>query len=166
MFTVLRRFSILMTLILNYFILKRGSLFMTKVSVAMMILGAVVAAASDLTFDAVGFAMVLANDLFTAAVGVTLEKKLDAKDLNKWGLMFYNSLFSIPILAMALMYNTEEYNKVLTFPGWSNPSFIACFCLAASMGVVLQLSIFVCTQVNSALTTSVIGCLKNAVTAW
>ena len=31
---------------------------------------------------------VLANDVFTSLVGVLMEKKMDAKELNSWGLMY------------------------------------------------------------------------------
>lgn len=47
-----------------------------------MVLGAVIAAAFDLTFDLVGVMYVLANDVLTSLVGVLMEKKMDAKDFN------------------------------------------------------------------------------------
>lgn len=42
----------------------------------------------------------------------------------------------------------------------------ATFCLAAMMGSVLNYSIFLCTTKNSALTTAVVGCLKNVATTY
>ena len=42
----------------------------------------------DLAFDWLGVGYVLANDVFTSLVGVLMEKKMDAKELNSWGLMY------------------------------------------------------------------------------
>ena len=38
--------------------------------------------------------------------------------------------------------------------------------LAALIGSVLNYSVFVCTTINSSLTTAVVGCLKNVVTSY
>lgn len=45
-------------------------------------------------------------------------------------------------------------------------SFLFMFTLAACMGSILNYSIFVCTTVNSALTTAVVGALKNVATTY
>ena len=50
---------------------------------------------------------------------------------------------------------------VLKFEGWKDPNFQAMFLLSSIMGCILNYSIFLCTTVNSALTTAVIGALKN-----
>ena len=62
----------------------------------------------DLAFDWLGVAYVLANDVFTSLVGVLMEKKMDAKELNSWGLMYYNSLFSIPVMYLYIYSMTDE----------------------------------------------------------
>jgi hypothetical protein len=51
MLTVLRRFSILMTMIGEFYILKVVADFKVQMSVYMMIFGAIVAAANDLAFN-------------------------------------------------------------------------------------------------------------------
>ena len=73
-----------------------------------MVFGAVIAAAFDLTFDMIGVMYVLANDVLTSLVGVLMEKKMDAKDFNSWGLMYYNSLFSIPALFLYMLFEQKE----------------------------------------------------------
>jgi len=52
-------------------------------------------------------------------------------------------------------------SKIYNFEKWHDPTFLAMFILAAFMGSVLNYSIFLCTTLNSALTTAVVGALKN-----
>lgn len=100
MLTVLRRFSILMTMIGESVVLKIEQSYGKKLSVVVMILGSIVAAANDLTFNAQGYVNVTVNNLFTAANNITVKKKLKAKELGKLGILFYNAMFSFVILAL------------------------------------------------------------------
>lgn len=74
-----------------------------------MVGGAIIAAMYDLQLDLLGVAFVCVNNVLTSLTGVLMEKKMDAKDINSWGLMFYNSMFAIPVL---LGYMVVEGNEV------------------------------------------------------
>jgi hypothetical protein len=60
----------------------------------------------------------------------------------------------------------STFTKVYDYEGWSNIRFLVLFIMASVMGSVLNYSIFLCTTLNSALTTAVIGCLKNVGTTY
>jgi len=193
MFTALRRFSILMTMFGEVFVLNKIPSISVVISVLMMVGGALVAAYYDLAFDLQGYVLVLLNDLFTALSGVYMKKATISSKCSKMGVLFYNSLFSAVALFIVFAVEHMRYiysmdipgtidnnkktistavpydstiNQVGSFEGWNDPHFIGLFMVAALMGSVLNYSIFLCTHVNSALTTAVVGCLKNVLTTY
>lgn len=131
-----------------------------QMSVYTMILGAGVAAADDLAFSFRGYALVLMNDVCTAAGGVVTKRKLDTAELGKYGLLFYNSLLMLPP-CLVISWATGDLANAAAFPLWGQPDFLVHFTLSCIMGFVLTFSILLCTMHNSALTTTVVGCLKN-----
>ncbi|CAM9814497.1 unnamed protein product, partial [Hapterophycus canaliculatus] len=163
MFTVLRRFSILMTMILERYILQSVTSNMVKVSVLMMIGGSVMAAFFDLKFELQGYLLVLTNDFFTAAYGISIKRALNLK-IPQTSLLFFNSLFGAIVMTLVVLSMPGESARIVEFPGWRDRTFIGLYICTSFMGSVLQYSIFVCTRVNSALTTSVVGCAKNLLT--
>ena len=88
----------------------------------------------------------------------------------------YNSgLSAAEIMMEAVSTHTSEegdtlkvstLKRIFSFEGWYKTEFIVMFICASLLGSVLNYSIFLCTAYNSALTTAVIGCLKNVLTAY
>ncbi|KAM8885699.1 nucleotide sugar transporter SLC35D2 isoform 6-T6 [Spinachia spinachia] len=165
MFTVLRKFTILMTMILEVYILRKTFPKRLVYSVVTIVLGAVVAASSDLAFDLEAYSFILLNDAFTAASGVYTKKKLGTEGLGKYGVLFYNALIIVipTFLASAL---TGDLHKAATFEDWVEVTFILCFLVSCFMGFVLMYSIVLCSYYNSALTTTVVGAIKNVAVAY
>lgn len=195
MFTALRRFSILFTMVGEYLILRRSSNNMIVVSVVMMVGGALVAAFNDLSFDLFGYTLVFFNNVFTAMSGIYLKKASMSGKCSKMGVLYYNSLFSLAIMLAyfgaqhgyitSLRYSITSdgtsagmlpypasapglstLERVWGYQQWHQLDFLLTFVMASVMGSVLNYATFLCTTTNSALTTSVIGCLKNVLTTY
>ncbi|OBS66551.1 hypothetical protein A6R68_04909 [Neotoma lepida] len=103
-------------------------------SVLAIVLGAFIAAGSDLAFNLEGYIFVFLNDIFTAANGVYTKQKMDP--------------------------------KATEFRHWKNVLFIIQFLLSCILGFLLMYSTILCSYYNSALTTAVVGAIKNVSVAY
>ncbi|XP_074251695.1 nucleotide sugar transporter SLC35D2 isoform X5 [Saimiri boliviensis] len=165
MFTVLRKFTIPLTLLLETIILGKQYSLSIIVSVSAIVLGAFIAAGSDLAFNLEGYIFVFLNDIFTAANGVYTKQKMDPKELGKYGVLFYNACFMI-IPTLIISVSTGDLRQATEFNQWKNVLFILQFLLSCFLGFLLMYSTVLCSYYNSALTTAVVGAIKNVSVAY
>ena len=130
-------------------------------SVHFMIFGAMVAGVGDLTFHLLGYVLTGLNCLVTALYLVYIPKKREETSLNGFGLMYYNNLLSLPTVIVIVL--LLEWKDLQTYALWLHPGFILVFLASAVQAFLLNYLIFLCSTVNSPLTTSIAGQLKNIV---
>lgn len=165
MFIALRRFSIALTALAEFYMLNVRQSLSIVFTIVAMIAGSFIAAAADLTFNAKGYLLVMISNIFTAANGVYTKKTIDAREINKHEILYYNALFSIlPLILISLFTNNIESLK--NFEHWSSAGFILSFLTSCLMGYLLMFSTVLCTHYNSALTTTIVGTLKNILTTY
>uniref|UniRef100_A0A8C0LDP9 Solute carrier family 35 member D2 n=1 Tax=Canis lupus dingo TaxID=286419 RepID=A0A8C0LDP9_CANLU len=161
MFTVLRKFTIPLTLLLETIILGQA----LKAKLCCEFLNnrppfCVLPPSSDLAFNLEGYIFVFLNDIFTAANGVYTKQKMDPKELGKYGVLFYNACFMI-IPTLIISVSTGDLRQATEFNEWKNVLFIIQFLLSCFLGFLLMYSMVLCSYYNSALTTAVVGAIKH-----
>lgn len=120
-------------------------------AVATMVIGAIVAGAGDLAFDAHAYGLVLASNASTALYLATIARLGKSSGLNSFGLIWANSVVCAPVLLLASAVN-GEIRQALAFPALHDMGFQAVLVLSCVLAFLLNYTVFLNTVVNSALT--------------
>ena len=79
--------------------------------------GAVVAAATDLTFSLYGYVAVIINNFLTALYLIMVKNSPATAGLTTTGLLGYNAALSLPLLTVALAVSNEP-RQIRLYPGF------------------------------------------------
>jgi len=126
--------------------------------------GCILAGAGDLAFDTRAYSFALTSCVLQTCYLLAVERAKGG--LSSHELLLYNSLLSVPLLLLICVLDGE----LLTAPAslrrlaYSGIADVATLVAAIILGVALNFSIFLCTRINSALTTTIVGIVKGVAT--
>ncbi|KDO61764.1 hypothetical protein CISIN_1g018814mg [Citrus sinensis] len=123
MYTTLRRTTVAFTMIMEYFL--AGQKYTPPVvgSVGLIILGAFVAGARDLSFDFFGYAVVFLANITTAIYLATIARIGKSSGLNSFGLMWCNGVICGPLLLL-WTFLRGDLETTINFPYLLSPGFL------------------------------------------
>ncbi|KAF2070297.1 hypothetical protein CYY_008389 [Polysphondylium violaceum] len=159
LFSALRRLSTLVVILGEKMLLGKVTPADETQAVVVMVLGALVAGWGDVTFDFVGSIYILFNCVVTAGYLIYIAKKTKETGLNTFGLMFYCNILSMP--ATIVLTFITEWEGISTFTGYADLGFQFCFFMSSIQAFLLNYFIFLCSTLNSPLTTSITGQIKS-----
>ncbi|KAF3446492.1 hypothetical protein FNV43_RR11671 [Rhamnella rubrinervis] len=161
MYIAIKRLTPLAVLIAGFFSGKGRPTTQVTLSVVLTAAGVVIAALGDFSFDLFGYSMALTSVFFQTMYLVLVEKSGAEDGLSSIEIMFYNSFLSLPFL-LFLIIATGEFPSSFSilFVKSNSLYFLVILLLSLVMGIVLNFTMFLCTIVNSALTTTIVGVLK------
>jgi solute carrier family 35 protein len=131
-------------------------------SVLLIVIGCIVASFGDLSFDLVGYALALTSCVLQTTYLLLVEKSGSEKGYNSHELLLYNATLSLPVLS-TLIFGTGEAAAALSSFNTnmaSSTTFLPLLVFSLFMGSLLNYTLFLCTLMNSALTTTVVGAMK------
>ncbi|KAB1204449.1 hypothetical protein CJ030_MR8G028155 [Morella rubra] len=161
MYIAIKRLTPLAVLIAGFFSGKGRPTTQVTLSVILTAAGVIIAALGDFSFDLFGYSMALISVFFQTMYLVLVEKSGAEDGLSSVEIMFYNSILSLPFLLFLIIATGEFPNSLsLLFAKSNSLYFLVILILSLVMGIVLNFTMFLCTIVNSALTTTIVGVLK------
>ncbi|WOK94051.1 UDP-sugar transporter [Canna indica] len=161
MYIALKRLTPLAVLVAGYFRGKARPSSQVSLSVIFTAVGVIIAAFGDFSFDLHGYTMALTSVFFQTMYLVLVEKSGAEEGLSSIEIMFYNALLSIPFLLLLIIATGEFPHSVAVLSGKAYSfAFLVILVLSLVMAIILNFTMFLCTIVNSALTTTIVGVLK------
>lgn len=163
MYTTLRRTTVVFTMLVEYILAGQKYTSSIIASVSMIVLGAFIAGARDLSFDSYGYAVVFMANISTAIYLATISRLGKSSGLNSFGLMWCNGIICGPILFFWTFFR-GDLELTMNFPYILSPGFLLVLLLSCVLAFFLNYSIFLNTTLNSAVTQTICGNLKDLFT--
>ncbi|XP_051119079.1 UDP-N-acetylglucosamine transporter UGNT1-like [Andrographis paniculata] len=163
MYTTLRRTTVVFTMIVEYILVNQRYTRPILGSVALIVLGAFIAGARDLSFDYYSYFIVFLANITTAIYLATIARIGKSSGLNSFGLMWCNGILCAPVLFLWTLFRGDLV-MTMNFPSLFSPGFLTVLLLSCILAFFLNYSIFLNTTLNSALAQTICGNLKDLFT--
>lgn len=166
MYIALKRLTPMAVLVAGACIGKSRPPLQVTLSVVLTVIGCIIAALGDFSFDLYGYGMALTSVLFQTGYLLMVEKSGLEDGLSSSELLLYNAALSLPMLLLLVLGTGEAFKSVPQLITMCSGSmgFTAVIVVSLVMGIVLNFTMFWCTIANSALTTTIVGVLKGVFT--
>lgn len=159
MYAAVKRCTPLVNLILSVTYLKKPVPSpMIISSVLIITVGCLIAGMSDPTFNAYAY-MMGGMSVVLQGLYLTLVQQCGENNLSPIHVLHLHSYISV-IPFFILTYSTGEISAMWSYRLQGELGFVGIFLLLLVMGLLLNFSLFLCTMLNSALTTSIVGVSK------
>ncbi|KAK7260902.1 hypothetical protein RIF29_27201 [Crotalaria pallida] len=163
MYTTLRRTTVVFTMLVEFVLVRQRYTSSVIFSVGLIVFGALIAGARDLSFDAYGYAVVFLANITTAIYLATIARIGKTSGLNSFGLMWCNGIICGPFLLIWTLIR-GDLKMTINYPYLFSPGFMVVLLFSCILAFFLNYSIFLNTTLNSALTQTICGNLKDLFT--
>ncbi|GAA0141838.1 secondary carrier transporter [Lithospermum erythrorhizon] len=163
MYTTLRRTTVVFTMIMEFILVGQRYTRHIMGSVGLIVLGAFVAGARDLSFDFYGYLVVFMANISTAIYLASIARIGKTSGLNSFGLMWCNGIMCTPVL-LFWTFIRGDLEMTISFTYLLSPGFLVVLSFSCVLAFFLNYSVFLNTTLNSALTQTICGNLKDLFT--
>eukprot|EP00181_Compsopogon_caeruleus_P000563 CAMPEP_0184683152 /NCGR_PEP_ID=MMETSP0312-20130426/10057_1 /TAXON_ID=31354 /ORGANISM="Compsopogon coeruleus, Strain SAG 36.94" /LENGTH=340 /DNA_ID=CAMNT_0027135257 /DNA_START=54 /DNA_END=1076 /DNA_ORIENTATION=+ len=158
-YSVLKRLAPIITLALEGVIMGKRPDIGSVLSLVTMSVGTVLLVTSDDTASASGWILGACSNISQALYLVFVKKSGAEKGLSSLTILYYHSILSLPFLGF-LMVALGEIQLLISYSEWTDPNFLLTLFACVSMGLLLNYSLFLCTEKTSPTSTLVAGQFK------
>lgn len=165
MFFTLRRLVTPTIIVIEYISYGKVAKKHELVSVFLLTIGTIIAAAPTLSSDLVPYLVVLVTNMFTAA-NMTFQKQFrDELQVSVLTIVLINSILTLPV-TLLLMLVSGELETLSQSPNLTSVPFWVVFIASATLGLVLTFAAMLNTTYNSPIATSITGNVKDIATTF
>ncbi|KAK7327719.1 hypothetical protein VNO77_21807 [Canavalia gladiata] len=164
MYTTLRRTSVAFTMVMEYFLSGKTHSSFVIGSVGIILAGAFVAGARDMSFDAYAYTVVFIENMCKAVYLASVSHIGKSTGLNIFGLVWCNVVICGPILFLWSLLR-GDLQTTLNFPYLFHPGFQVVMLLSCVLTFFMNYIVVLNTTINSALTQAICGNLKDVFTS-
>ncbi|XP_057434460.1 UDP-N-acetylglucosamine transporter UGNT1-like isoform X2 [Lotus japonicus] len=161
--TLRRRTTVVFTMLMEYMLMGQRYTPSIIFSVGLIVFGAFIAGVRDLSFDAYGYAIVFLSNITTAIYLASIARVGKTSGLNSFGLMWCNGIICGPILLIWTLVR-GDLKMTVNFPDLLSPGFMVVLLSSCILAFFLNYCIFLNTTLNSALTQTICGNMKDLFT--
>ncbi|GER35337.1 nucleotide/sugar transporter family protein [Striga asiatica] len=141
MYTALRRTTIILTMMLEYVLVRQRYTRCILGSVVLIMLGAFVAGSRDFSFDSYGYIVVFMSNITTSVYLTTIARIGKSSGLNSFGLMWCNGILCGIVLSV-WTFVSGDLETIMNFPYLRSPGFLVMYINHDVFTVLLGWAIF------------------------